>query len=110
MEFEVSAVVTIALLFIINSVQAIGDLTATTSGGLDRVPTDRELKGGIVAYGLLNLGGPRIGGMPTATYSQNVGIVATTKVVNRMIFLLAAVIMLVAGLIPKFSALLTTIP
>ena len=110
MEFEVSAVVTIALLFIINSVQAIGDLTATTSGGLDRVPTDRELKGGIVAYGLLNLGGAFFGGMPTATYSQNVGIVATTKVVNRMIFLLAAVIMLVAGLIPKFSALLTTIP
>ena len=50
------------------------------------------------------------GGLPTATYSQNVGIVATTKVVNRKIFGLTAVLLLLAGLIPKFSALLTTIP
>ncbi|GAA4654764.1 nucleobase:cation symporter-2 family protein [Anaerocolumna aminovalerica] len=109
-EFEVSSIITIALLFIINSVQAIGDFTATTSGGLDRLPTDKELKGGITGYGLLNILGAFFGGMPTATYSQNVGIVATTKVVNRAIFGIASGIILVAGLVPKFSALLTTIP
>ena len=49
-------------------------------------------------------------GFPTATFSQNVGIVATTKVVNRMVLGLAAVIILLAGFVPKFSALLTTIP
>lgn len=47
---------------------------------------------------------------PTATYSQNVGIVTTTKVINRYTLSLAAVILLIAGLVPKFSALLTTIP
>ena len=47
---------------------------------------------------------------PTATYSQNVGIVSTTKVVSRVVMGMAAVILLAAGLIPKFSSLLTTIP
>lgn len=50
------------------------------------------------------------GGLPTATYSQNVGIVTTTKVVNRCVLGLSAALLLAAGLIPKFSALLTTIP
>ena len=74
------------LLFAINSIQAIGDLTATTVGGLDREPTDRELQGGIIAYGATNILTALIGGLPTATYSQNVGIVTTNKVVNRTVF------------------------
>lgn len=110
MKFEVSAVVTMVILFIINSVQAIGDLSATSGGGLDREPTDKELSGGIVGYGLTNILGAFFGGLPTATFSQNVGIVATTKVVNRVVLGLAAGIILLAGFIPKFSALLTTIP
>lgn len=109
-EFEISSIITIALLFIINAVQAIGDLTATTSGGLDRQPTGKELKGGITGYGLQNIIGALFGGMPTATYSQNVGIVGTNKVVNRSVFGIASVIILIAGLVPKFSAVLTTIP
>lgn len=108
--FEVSSCVAIGLLFAINSVQAIGDFTATTVGGLGREPSDKELQGGIVGYGIMNIIGAAFGGLPTATYSQNVGIVATTKVVNRCVLGLAAVILGVAGLIPKFSALLTTIP
>lgn len=110
MKFEISAVVTMAILFIINSVQAIGDFSATSGGGLDREPTDKELSGGIVGYGITNILGSFFGGLPTATFSQNVGIVATTKVVNRVVLGLAAVIILLAGFIPKFSALLTTIP
>lgn len=108
--FEVSSCVAIGLLFAINSVQAIGDFTATTVGGLGREPSDKELQGGIAGYGIMNIIGAAFGGLPTATYSQNVGIVATTKVVNRCVLGLAAIILGVAGLIPKFSALLTTIP
>ena len=109
-EFEPSACIAVALLFAVNSVQAIGDFSATTSGGLDRMPTDKELKCGITAYGFTNILSSFFGCLPTATYSQNVGIVATTKVVNRIVLGIAAVIILIAGLFPKFSALLTTIP
>ena len=109
-EFEISACVAIGILFGINAVQAIGDLTATTVGAMDREPTDKELQNGIVGYGVMNMIGGFFGGLPTATYSQNVGIVTTTRVINRVVLGLSALILGAAGLIPKFSALLTTIP
>lgn len=108
--FEVSSCVAIGLLFAINSIQAIGDLSATTIGSMDREPEDKELQGGIVMYGIANIISAMFGGLPTATYSQNVGIVTTTKVINRFVLGGAAMILLLAGLVPKFSALLTTIP
>ena len=108
--FEPSSCIAIGILFAINSIQAIGDFTATTTGGMDRMPTDEELNGGIVAYGCCNIFSALFGGLPTATFSQNVGIVASTKVVAKKVFGLAAAILLVAGLIPKFSSVLLTIP
>lgn len=108
--FEPSSCVAIAILFAINSIQAIGDYSATTTGAMNRHPTDRELQNGIVGYGFTNMVGALFGGLPTATFSQNVGIVTTTKVINRCVLGLAALILAVAGLLPQFSALLTTIP
>jgi NCS2 family nucleobase:cation symporter-2 len=109
-KFEISACVAIGILFAINSVQAIGDYSATTIGAMDRTPKDQELQSGIVAYGISNIVGAFLGGLPTATYSQNVGIVTTTKVINRWVLGLGALILGIAGIVPKFSALLTTIP
>ena len=109
-DFEISTCIALGILFIINSIQCMGDMTATTMGALDRQPTDTELKGGIIAYGVTNAVGGLFGGLPTATYSQNVGIVTTTKVVNRTVIGLTTVILLLAGIFPKISAILTTIP
>ena len=108
--FDASSCIAVGLLFAINSIQAIGDFTATTVGGLDRDPTDQELQGGIIAYGASNILAALFGGLPTATYSQNVGIVTTNKVVNRTVFALAGGFLLLAGVSPKFAAVLTTIP
>ena len=109
-EFEFSSTLAISVLFAINAVQAIGDMSATTVGALDREPTGDELRGGIIGFGITNILSSLFGGLPNATYSQNVGIVSSTKVVNRRVLSLTAVMLLAAGLIPKFSALLTTIP
>lgn len=108
-EFVPAACVSLAIVYIVNSVQTIGDLTSTTMGGMDRIPTDRELQGGIITQGLMSIVGAFFGGLPTATYSQNVGIVTVNKVVNRFVFTVAAAILLAAGLIPGLSAVLTTI-
>lgn len=108
--FPGSAVATMVIMYIVNSVQAVGDLSSTTIGGLDREPTDRELSGGIIANGVGSIIGSFIGGLPTATYSQNVGIVAMTKVVSLKVFKITALIILVAGFIPKFGALMLSIP
>nr|WP_317283599.1 nucleobase:cation symporter-2 family protein [uncultured Sellimonas sp.] len=108
--FEPSACIAIGVLFAINSIQAIGDFSATTVGSMNREPENKELQGGILMYGATNILCAFFGGLPTATYSQNVGIVTTTKVINRCVLGLAAVILMIAGFVPKFSALLTTIP
>ena len=108
--FEFSSILAISILFAINAIQAIGDMSATTIGGMDREPTSDELRGGIIGFGVSNLFSSLLGGLPNATYSQNVGIVSATKVVNRRVLGLTALMLLAAGLVPKFSALLTTIP
>ena len=109
-KFEASACISLAVVYVINAVQTIGDLSSTTMGGMDRMPTDKELSGGIIAQGAVSIIGALFGGLPAATYSQNVGIVTVNKVINKAVFAFASVILLVAGLVPKLSAILTTIP
>lgn len=109
-KFEISAIISLVVMYIVNSVQAIGDFSSTTLGGLDREPTDNELAGGIKGSGLSSSLSALLGGLPIATYSQNVGIVTVNKVVNKMVFLFAAIIFLIAGIVPKFAAIFTTIP
>ena len=109
-KFEVSACISLAVVYVINAVQTIGDLSSTTMGGMDRMPTDKELSGGIVAQGVVSILGALFGGLPAATYSQNVGIVTVNKVINKAVFSFASLILLVAGLVPRLSAILTTIP
>lgn len=109
-KFVPSACVSLAIVYVVNAVQTIGDLSSTTMGGMDRMPTDKELSGGIIGQGIMSILGAFFGGLPTASYNQNVGIVTVNKVINRAVFTLAAGILLVAGLMPKFASLLTTIP
>lgn len=106
MKFEASAVMTLVILFITTQCRPSEIFPATSGGGLDREPTDKELSGGIIGYGITNILGSFFGGLPTATFSQNVGIVATTKVVNRVVLGLAAGIILLAGFVPKFTRFL----
>lgn len=108
--FDLTSIATLSIIFIVNSVQAIGDLTAASTGGLDREPTNKELSGGIMANGVVSIVGAFWGGMPIASFSQNIGIVTVTKVVNRCVMAFAAITLLIAGFVPKFSAVLTTIP
>ena len=109
-EFVPSAIISLGILHIVNSIQAIGDLTATTQGGMDRLPTDDELQGGIIGYGFSSLVGSVFGCMPLSTFSQNVGIVTLNKCINRKIFVFSSILVIIAGLLPKISAVLTTIP
>ena len=109
-KFEISACISLAVVYIINAVQTIGDLSSTTMGGMDRMPTDKELSGGIVVQGVVSIAGALFGGLPAATYSQNVGIVTVNRVINKAVFAFASLVLLVSGLVPKLSAVLTTIP
>lgn len=109
-EFPVGAVITMAIMYVVNSVQAVGDISSTTIGGMDREATDDEISGAIKCNGISSLIGSVIGALPTATYSQNVGIVSMTKVVARRVLAITAAMIAVAGFIPKFGGLMMSIP
>lgn len=109
-KFVPSAIIALSVIYIVNSVEAVGDLSAITEGGLNRDAKDTEISGGIMASGIASSIGILFGGLPTATYSQNVGMVAMTKVISKFIIKIAAIFMLIAAFIPKFGALITTIP
>lgn len=110
LEFHVAAIISVVIICVINSVQTIGDLSATSMGGMNREPTTREMLGGLLGNGASTTLGSLFGAMPMSSYSQNVGIVAMTKVISRFVLALAAIFLLVAGLVPKFGAVMTTIP
>ena len=110
MEFHLDAIVMMILWFMVQAVQTSGDVSSTPTGGFARQCTDQELGGAIKGQGICGMIGAVIGGLPTDPYSQNVGLICTTKVVARRVFTMVGVIMLLAGIFPKFSGLMATIP
>ena len=110
LEFHPDAIVMMILMYMVQAVQTIGDVSSTAMGGFDREATDQELGGAIKGQGVCGMIGACIGGLPTDPYSQNVGLICTTKVVARRVFTMVGVIMLLAGIFPKFSGLMATIP
>ena len=110
MEFHLDAIVMMILMYMVQAVQTIGDVSSTAIGGFGRQCTDQELGGAIKGQGICGMIGACIGGLPTDPYSQNVGLICTTKVVARRVFTMVGVIMLLAGIFPKFSGLMATIP
>lgn len=108
--FDPAACAVVGVVAIVNAVQVMGELAAVSAAGLDEPASDAQISGGLVANGLVGILSGFIGGVPTATFGQNVGIIAENKVVNRTVFTVAASILLIAGLLPKCAAVLTSIP
>ena len=108
--FDLSMVLPILLITIVNIMQSVGDITGTTVGGFDREPRSEELTGGVAASGIATLVGTIFGVPVVSSFSQNVGIVSMNKVVSRRVITIACAIMLALGIVPKFSALVSTLP
>ena len=108
--FDPAACAVVGVVALVNAVQVMGEFAAVSSAVLDTPATDSQISGGLIANGLVGMLSGFLGGVPTATFGQNVGIIAENKVVNRMVFTLAAAILLIAGLLPKCAAVLTSIP
>lgn len=110
MEFHPSAIVAFVLIFLVSATETIGDTSALASSGLDRDVTEKETAGSIACDGFVSALSSVFGCMPITSFSQNVGLVAMTKVVNRFAIATGAVIMILAGIFPVIGALLATLP
>ena len=109
-EFNIGAIISFVVIYLVSATETIGDTTALASSALDRNVTDKELAGSIACDGFVSSIGGLFGCTPITSFSQNVGLVAMTKVVNRFTIGTGAIILIVAGIFPVFGALLTTVP
>lgn len=110
LEFHPDAIIMMILMYIVQAVQTIGDVSSTTMGGFGRDAKDTELGGAIKGQGICGMIGALIGGLPTDPFSQNVGLICTTKVVAKRVFVIVSGIMLLAGFCPKLMSLIATVP
>lgn len=109
-EFNMNAIISVILIFLVSATETIGDTSALAVSGLDREVEEKEISGSIACDGFISALSGIFGCMPITSFSQNVGLVAMTKVVNRFTILMGAIIMVLAGVFPIFGALLATLP
>ena len=107
---KVMPVKPVLIMFIVTAVETIGDISGVMEGGLGREATDKELSGGVICDGLGSTLAALFGVLPNTSFSQNVGLVAMTKVVNRMALACGAGVLILCGLFPKLAALISIMP
>ena len=108
--FDMRAIIPVCIMFIVTAVETVGDISGVMEGGLEREATDKELAGGVICDGLGSSFAALFGVLPNTSFSQNVGLVAMTKVVNRFALATGAVFLILCGLIPKLGALVSIMP
>ena len=101
-EFNADAILSVVLIFLVSATETIGDTSALAMSGLGRDATPKEVSGSLACDGFISALSSVFGCLPITSFSQNVGLVAMTKVVNRFTIGLGALIMILAGIFPIF--------
>ena len=108
--FDMRAILPVLIMFIVTAVETVGDISGVMEGGMSREATDKELSGGVICDGLGSSFAACFGVLPNTSFSQNVGLVSMTKVVNRGALATGAIFLILCGLIPKLGALVSIMP
>lgn len=109
--FDIGAIVSVTLVFLVSAAETIGDTTAICQGGLGRDITEREVSGSLCCDGFMSAVSAGVFGCsPITSFSQNVGLVAMTRVVNRFTIMFGALTLIISGLFPPIGAFFSTLP
>lgn len=109
-EFSLDAILAIVCVYLVSATETIGDTSALCSGALGRDVTRCEMGGSIACDGFVSSVAGLFGCTPITSFSQNVGLAAISKVVNRFAIATGAMLMIVSGLFPAVGVVLTSIP
>ena len=109
-EFHPGAILSVCIIFLVSAAETIGDTSALVAGGLDRKITGEEISGSLACDGYASTFSALFGCPPVTSFSQNVGLVAMTKVVNRFTIMTGAVCMILAGLLPPIGNFFASMP
>ena len=108
--FNVSAIISVVMIFLVSATETIGDTFAMTNTVLGRKATEKEISGSLTCDGFISSLSACFGCLPITSFSQNVGLLAMTKVINRFTIATGAGILILAGIFPGFGAVLATLP
>lgn len=108
--FDIGAILSVAIIFLVSAAETIGDTSAMVAGGLNRNITEKEIAGSLACDGFSSSISGLFGCMPVTSFSQNVGLIAMTKVVNRFTIMTGAAFMILAGLMPPVGQFFASIP
>ena len=109
-QFNVGAIIPMCIMFIVTAIETVGDTAGVTEGGLGREPSDKELAGSVICDGFGSSLAAVFGVLPNTSFSQNVGLVGMTKMVNRFAICMGAIILVLSGLFPKIGAIISVMP
>ena len=109
-EFNIGAIVSVCIIYLVSAAETIGDTTAMVSSGLNREITDKEISGSLACDGYSSTISSLFGCPPVTSFSQNVGLIAMTKVVNRFTIMTGAICMILAGLLPPVGNFFASLP
>jgi uracil-xanthine permease len=108
--FSLKAIFPMVIMFIVTTVETIGDVSGITQGGMDREATDDELSGSVMCDGVGSSFAALFGVLPNTSFSQNVGLVGMTGIVNRFVIGIGGVALVLCGLFPKLAAVISIMP
>lgn len=109
-EFHAGAIMSACIIFLVSAAETIGDTSALVAGGLGREITGEEISGSLACDGYGSFISGLFGCPPVTSFSQNVGLVAMTKVVKRFTIMTGAVAMILAGLFPPIGNFFASLP
>ncbi|MBS6195703.1 MAG: purine permease [Clostridiales bacterium] len=109
-EFEPGAIIAVTIIFMVSAAETIGDSTAVVASGLGREIEENEIRGALACDGFCSAMSALFGCPPVTSFSQNVGLVAMTGVVNRFTIGLGALCMILAGLLPPIGRFFSSLP
>ena len=109
-EFHAGAIMSACIIFLVSAAETIGDTSALVAGGLGREITGAPPPGSLACDGYGSFISGLFGCPPVTSFSQNVGLVAMTKVVNRFTIMTGAVAMILAGLFPPIGNFFASLP
>ncbi|MEM7797317.1 MAG: nucleobase:cation symporter-2 family protein, partial [Cyanobacteria bacterium P01_C01_bin.118] len=111
--FNPTAFIPFAFLYLITTIESIGDLTATsvvTGQPIKGATYFRRMRGGVLADGVNSFIAALFNTFPNTTFSQNNGVIQLTGIGSRYVGYFIAVILSLLGLFPIVGGVLQAIP
>ncbi len=109
-EFHLGAIIGVAVIFLVSAAETIGDTSALVNSGLNREVSEKEISGSLACDGFCSSISSLFGCPPITSFSQNIGLINMTGVVNRFTIATGAICMILAGLLPPIGNFFATLP